>query len=33
VPPELLDKAGRLRTLPFAHRLEAFYAAALRRIA
>jgi 16S rRNA (cytosine967-C5)-methyltransferase len=29
VPAELLDDRGMLRTLPFAHGLEAFFAAAL----
>jgi 16S rRNA C967 or C1407 C5-methylase (RsmB/RsmF family) len=29
LPADLLDDAGHLRTLPFAHGLEAFFAAAL----
>lgn len=31
VPPDLLDAEGALKTLPFRHGLEAFYAATLRR--
>lgn len=31
VPPELLDAEGALKTLPFRHGLEAFYAATLRK--
>jgi hypothetical protein len=29
VPPSLLDDQGALRTLPFAHGLEAFFATAM----